>query len=285
MNRYLSWCETETLLPAICTSQPEAVKPKFSQVTGLILLPNGAVGPASWATQADMEGVVDNTDTANTKAKYIVGRGGVEEREEIIANLGRNTRHKAGARYRLEYEVSIQNNGQWALAQKLQGNYRAFRFWYLTQSGRVFGGQNGIMPDFATATMPLGSGHEDVEKAVFYLDWLADADPSRELFSGFDPSTSGSVTPAPISNVMYYQQSFPSQSSNTLTWTSNSGALPTSNTKAQIYVFQEGQKLEEGASVQYTISHATAPGESQITINAATHYTGANYEVIAVITS
>lgn len=286
MNRFLSWCETETTLPAICTSQPEAVKPRFSQVCGLILLPFGAVGPASWATQSDMEGIIDNTDTGNARAKYIAGRGGLEEPEVIVANLGRRTRHKAGIRYRLEYEVSIQNDGQWALAQKLQGNYKAFRFWYLTQSGRIFGGQDGIDPDYIQSAMPLGAGHEDVEKAVFRIEWYADADPSRTLMPNFSPSGSGEeVEPTPISNVMFYQQSFENQSTNTLTWTKNSGALPTSNTKAQILVFMEGQKLEEGAAVHYTISHATAPGESEITINASTHYAGANYEVIAIITS
>lgn len=284
-NIFGSWCDTKILLPSICVSQPEAAKPKFSQVTGLIMLPFGAMGPTSWVDQSDMEGVIDNENTDNSKAKYIGGKGSVAEPEVVVVNLGKRARHKAAARYTLEYEVGVQNSGQYALAQKLQGNYRGFRFWFLTQSGRIFGGQNGIEPDYISSVLPLGGEHDDVEKGIFRIEWYADGDAPRSLYSDFMSSPSGGTSPTPISNVMYYQQSFAAQSTNTLTWTANNGGLPTTNTKAQILVFQEGQKLEEGASVQYTISHATAPGESEIIVNAATHYSGANYEVIAFVTS
>jgi len=285
MNIFQDWCQTEVLLPAICTTQPEAAKPKFSQVTGLIMLPNGVKGPASWVNQSNMEDEIDNSVSDNSKAKYIAGRGGVAEPEEVIVTLGKRSRYKAAARYTLEFEIGVQNSGQYALAQKLQSNYRAFRFWFITQSGRLFGGQDGVRPDYISSVLPLGAAHDDVEKGIFRIDWYADGDPARTLYPDFMAPSGGGSPGGPTSNVMFYQQSFPAHTSTTLTWTANGGVLPTSNTKAQILVFQEGQKLEEGASIQYTISHLTAPGESEIEINAATHYSGANYEVIAFMTS
>jgi len=77
-----------------------------------------------------------------------------------------------------------------------------------------------------------------------------------------------------IYTVRIYRQAFSNSQTAALVWTQNNGTLPT-NTAAQVFVFQEGQKLEE--TVQYTISAST------ITIDAATHYAGANYEVIAFI--
>lgn len=73
----------------------------------------------------------------------------------------------------------------------------------------------------------------------------------------------------------YYAQAFPDQSSAVLTWTENDGVLPTENTEATIHVYMNGQKLFE--TTQYTISG------DEITIDAGTHYAGANYFVIAII--
>lgn len=284
-NRVLSWCDTQVLLPAVCVNQPEAAPPLFSQITGLVVLPNGAPGPSNWTLAEDINGIIDNSSTDNSKAKFIEGKGGIAEREVVIADLGKRTRHKAGARYVLEFEFSIRNDGQYSFAQKMQGNYKAFQFWFLTYGGRTLGGSVGIAPDYADAVMPMGRESDDVEKCILSIEWYADADVLRTSTGGDITSPSGGITPTPLVDVVYYHQPFTGQSSNVLTWTENGGVLPTTNTQAQIWVFQRGQKLEEGAAVQYTISHNTAPGESQIIINSATHYTGADYEVIAIITS
>lgn len=281
-NRFLNSCGMVTL-PELPTSFGGGLSPLLSQVCGLLILPKGAPPPSSWVSADAVEAVIDNTVTDNSAGKWLVGRGGIDKPEEVVLNLGRRSQQVATRLYTLTYEVNIRCDGVYNFLTTLQNNYRAFNFWMNTRGGRLFGGSGGIVPHRATGWAEYSEEADEVERGFIELQWYADSEPLRTL-ANINPS-GGGVTPTPISNVMFYQQSFPSQATNVLTWTTNSGTLPTTNTKAQILVFQEGQKLEEGAAVQYTIAHATAPGESEITINSATHYSGANYEVIAVVTS
>ena len=76
------------------------------------------------------------------------------------------------------------------------------------------------------------------------------------------------------SAVSIFNQEFLDTTSGTLTWTQNSGKLPTTNLLAAIHVYQNGQKLIDS---QYSI---TAP--ATITIDANTHYDGSNYIVFAI---
>ena len=76
------------------------------------------------------------------------------------------------------------------------------------------------------------------------------------------------------SAVSIFNQEFIATSSNVLTWTQNSGKLPTANLLAAIHVYQNGQKLIDS---QYSI---TLP--ATITIDPNTHYDGSNYIVFAI---
>jgi hypothetical protein len=76
------------------------------------------------------------------------------------------------------------------------------------------------------------------------------------------------------SNISIFNQEFLDTTSAILTWTQNSGKLPTTNLLAAIHVYQNGQKLVD---IQYSI---TLP--ATITIDANTHYDGSNYIVFAI---
>jgi hypothetical protein len=76
------------------------------------------------------------------------------------------------------------------------------------------------------------------------------------------------------SAVSIFNQEFLDTTSNVLTWTQNSGNLPTTNLLASIHVYQNGQKLIDS---QYSI---TLP--ATITIDSNTHYDGSNYIVFAI---
>jgi hypothetical protein len=76
------------------------------------------------------------------------------------------------------------------------------------------------------------------------------------------------------SAVSIFNQEFLDTTSAILTWTQNSGKLPTINLLAAIHVYQNGQKLVDS---QYSI---TLP--ATITIDANTHYDGSNYIVFAI---
>lgn len=81
---------------------------------------------------------------------------------------------------------------------------------------------------------------------------------------------------AVIGNVTanFYYQAYASGSGPALTWTENGGTFPV-NTEAQVLVFMNGQKLIEDTN--YTISG------SVVTIDAATHWDGALYEIYSII--
>jgi hypothetical protein len=76
------------------------------------------------------------------------------------------------------------------------------------------------------------------------------------------------------SAIAIFNQEFLDTTSNILTWTQNSGKLPTTNLNASIHVYQNGQKLVDS---QYTI---TLP--ATITIDSNSHYDGSNYIVFAI---
>lgn len=270
-------------LPAICENQSEVLTPLKSQVAGILVLPKGVAGPSSWISSDAWEGVIDNTDTDNAAAKLLTGSGEIPEAEETVARLGKTYEKVVQRVYQLNFDISIREDSNYFFMQKFQQGFRAFNFWILTLGGRILGGQNGIAPDFVTATAPYGGSRSDVERGILKIRWKADIDPSRAYLPELLELGSSFVVTPGGSNVAYFHQGFASQASANLTWTANSGALPTTNTKAQIMVFQRGQKLEEVA--QYSISHNTGPGESTITINANTHFSGADYEVIAITTT
>ena len=109
----------------------------------------------------------------------------------------------------------------------------------------------------------------DVAKVINTAE-LAGALPSPGTVTG---SGSGLVGSTSTSISVYASNNlYQNQSGVSIVLPANSGITAVSNTDAQVFVFQNGQKIWPG--VQYTISGST------ITINAATHYDGANYEVI-----
>jgi hypothetical protein len=74
--------------------------------------------------------------------------------------------------------------------------------------------------------------------------------------------------------ISIFSEEFLNTSSNVLTYTKNSGVLPTTNTDASIQVYQNGQKLIVS---QYIITQPDT-----ITIDSNTHYDGSNYIVFAI---
>jgi hypothetical protein len=109
----------------------------------------------------------------------------------------------------------------------------------------------------------------DIAKVINTAD-LAGATPQPGTVTG---SGSGLVgASATTINVYASNNLYQSHGSVTISLPANSGITSVSNTDAQVFVFQNGQKMIPG--VQYSISAST------ITIVAAAHFDGANYEVI-----
>ena len=110
---------------------------------------------------------------------------------------------------------------------------------------------------------------EDVAKVINTAE-LAGASPAPGTVTGSGSGLVGSTSTT--INVYASNNLYQNQTGVSIVLPANSGITAVSNTDAQVMVFQNGQKIWPG--VQYTISGST------ITIDAGTHYDGANYEVI-----
>lgn len=281
-NDFISVDAERVFLPAIPTNQNKVWTPKLSEIRGLLILPLGAQPPSSWVSASGVEAIADNTVTDNSRAKWLTGIGEVPAGDAVIVNLGKRERRTRQAQFSLEFEVNVYCDEHQTLLSRLNNNWRGFKFWLATRGGRFLGGSGGIYPDFVTTTQPYLRGDE-AEKGFINIDWFAKGPPLATTLDLFSDSAGSEDSPTPITNVMYYADSYPSHSSVILSWTENGGVLPTTNTRAQVLVFQNGKKLEEIA--EYTFNHASSPGESEIVLSSPPHFNGAYYEVIAIITS
>lgn len=162
---------------------------------------------------------------------------------------------------------------------------------------------NPLLPHLAisydSAYWLLLSGTFNVKTEIFSGDWFklqtasGYTESSIQLIpsgSASGPPTAGSTTGGGsttlpggstgvvgggspgVQSVTIYREEFLAQSSDTFTVTENGGAVPTA--PAQVQVYMNGQKL---LPVQYSISG------SDVTIDAGTHISGANYEIYFTI--
>lgn len=259
--------------------------PSYSQVAGLIMLPLGAALPTDWTDATELLDVIDNTDTTGAKGRMFLCTGGIEQASDIDVTLGRGNVRTVRRAWTLEALPTWFEDNQYAFLRHLQRrNNRAWRIWIITKGGRLLGGDTGIRPHFITGGMAYGAGKDDREQVRLTIRWFGDVDADRanvpDILSGL-PSF---YTPGcgATSEVMIFAQEYSDQMSNTLVWTENSGVLPTVDTKAKIAVYQNGRKL---TLIEYTFNHGSGPGESEVIIHTDTHFDGANYFVVAFITS
>lgn len=167
----------EIILPAICEEPFEV--PLKTQIAGLIILPNSAAPPPYWTSYEHWLDVIDNSNGDNTKAKLLKGIGELPSPEEVTVTLGKSNQLVVSRLYSLLFDTSLYFDADYLLHQKLQQNYRAFRFWILTLAGRIIGGNKGIKPDFVSASAPYGRSRTDYEVSKIVMRWKADIDAPR----------------------------------------------------------------------------------------------------------
>jgi len=153
------------LIPAISTCQDEPTyRQRRSEVYGLLMLPTGAEPPGNWENIADWVNTVDNTNTNDTKAKYMVGIGSFLPDTQVEVSLagGRLVENRERT-YRLNMAVLNIDDGHTAFCRKLQTNARRFTFWLITLGDRLVGGPSGIRPQRVNADFVLASGNNSRE--------------------------------------------------------------------------------------------------------------------------
>lgn len=246
--------------------------PRNSQIAGIVMLPLGAALPTDWQSAQAFLDAIDNTETAGRKGKYFIGIGDIPESEDITVRLGRTHQEIIGRRWTLNFAPGMAVASQYAFLQNLQKTRRNFRFWFATMGGRLLGGASGIRPDFVSAKTIYGGGVEDLEAAKLILQWQAMVEPDRthlpELFdidspAGLAPGIDGSMVNFKIISQEYYNSS-----TNVLTFTENGGTIPADSV---VGIYRDGQKL-------FPLEYVRTG--NVVTIDTATHYEGANYQIV-----
>jgi hypothetical protein len=184
-------CATDNLLPAILAIQDcasyEQVK---SQVHTLYIMPQvGGVASADpftnfATTPTATAGAVVNTNTDNTKAKFLVGDGGVGEPTEVVLDYPMNQEKVIERDYPLTFNIRNLSAAQYDLLKKIQCGNTDFTFYYasgMSTTQWVYGKQGGIVPKKVTVTFPKGAGKDDRDFAVIKINWLATGDPDRRV--------------------------------------------------------------------------------------------------------
>lgn len=163
-----------------CTSYPR----RDSQVSEVIFRPIQANDPFEWTTGAPVltSNGIDNDDPSMEVSKRIVGEGGVEVLEKNIITLPRNRRNVERRVYTLRLRIRNTSSAQFAFVRKFQCNYKLFRFYYLTNGGRMFGPRGGIKPLFVDADFPLEGARGAKEYFDLIIQWEDLGDPRRWNF-------------------------------------------------------------------------------------------------------
>lgn len=189
MNEWLdiscpAGCDTPLLFGAVPEDQNCVEIPNLSQVCDLYIWPNGATDAFDY-TGGDpvlVAGAIDNTDTTNTKTKWLVGIGGVAEPQTVEFNGPKGSLKIIKRIYTLDFQVNVRDTNQRNLLRQLQCNPNNFKFRYGTLGGQLFGGSTAITPSFSDAIFSLGSGNEDYELARIIIRWQVSSgygDPPR----------------------------------------------------------------------------------------------------------
>lgn len=242
--------------------------PPASEICLVIIAPLGCLMPKNWTDTNAFLALIDNTDTTGKYMHAITGRGTLSAQD--INTAIRGTQSLCRRSFELSHVV-VTNENNYALARTLERNYTGFRLWFVSLAGYLYGGSNGVTLTRSSALLAKSAEEEVTEEINLRFFWDSEGDAGRV----FSPALIGVDEEQINPEIEMYRQQFLSSSSATLTWTQNSGNVP-SDTTTRVWVFMQGQKL---LPLQYSITPLSGPGQSTFTISSDTHYPGASYEI------
>lgn len=273
LNRFIN-TDCSFLELAAIQNQDCRSTPRRSEISTLILLPDGAKLPNDWTSYESMIAVIDNSILTNQYGKMLIGRGEIQEGTQIGFSLGKRTK-AVGYKKQLVFDFPIITAQQYDIFRRIQRGALSYSFWFGTLGGRLYGGSKGIKPIFSSGDYAFLKDDNSVEYAKLIIEWIEDgATPRADHFQLLDVDV-----PFPVVVVLtdYYYQSY--DFGDSLTWTENNGQLPQENTEGQFLLFLNGQKLIENTN--YTLS--ANGGFNQSTINVADSVAPENSKYEAIL--
>lgn len=184
-------CDDDNLLPAIPAIQDcptyEQVR---SQIHTLYIMPQvGGVSSADpftnfATTPTATASAIDNTSVNNTKAKFLIGEGGVAEPGEVVLQYPLLQDRVTERDYQLTFSIKNLVQAQYDMLLQMQCGNVDLTFYYASGMGAtqwVYGKQGGIVPTKVSVSFPKGAGRDDRDIAIVKIDWKAYGDPDRRI--------------------------------------------------------------------------------------------------------
>lgn len=192
MNRFITvgseLCETN--LPSIPQCQDKLTYSFFaSQIRGIILLPTTAPLPSDWTTSDGWDGIIDNSETAGQKGKYLAVIGSLSD-NRVETQFPKGRKQIIARDYQLNATYKRMDSDSYEFMKYMQRftyDHR-LRFWYETSGGNLFGGPEGIRESLIDIKMPLEGELNSYEKAVIEIQFRADTAQRRTTtpFTSFE---------------------------------------------------------------------------------------------------
>ena len=184
-------CDDDNLLPAIPAIQDCAnYAQDRSQVHTLYIMPQVGGTPSAdpytnfATTPTATAGAIDNTNADNTKARFLVGEGGVAESTEVVLEYPMLTEKVVERDYQLVFNIKNLVQTQYDFLLQVQCGNIDLTFYYasgMETNQWVYGKQGGIVPRKVTVSFPKGAGKDDRDIAIIKIDWKATGDPDRRI--------------------------------------------------------------------------------------------------------
>lgn len=176
-------CNAECEENAIAIPDPcRKFEIEFSQIQGVVIVPDAGALPSDWTTQIGWQGVIINDDDSGQYGKYIPLRGSISVPEKVTVQLPRGREKIIKRLYEITGEVDYLSEELRTFFQSLQcRQYRSpkYRFWYETAEGWLYGGATGIKPEKHNANMPLGSLSNDQQLGELLIGFCVNKDAAR----------------------------------------------------------------------------------------------------------
>jgi hypothetical protein len=140
--------------------------------------------PTFATTPTATANAINNTTTDNTKAKFLVGEGGVAESTEVVLEYPMLTEKVVERDYQLVFNIKNLVQTQYDFLLQVQCGNIDLTFYYasgMEANQWVYGKQGGIVPRKVTVSFPKGAGKDDRDIAIIKIDWKATGDPDRRI--------------------------------------------------------------------------------------------------------
>ena len=173
-------CATDNVWPAIPVEQDcPSYEQTLSQIYEVIIVPEEAGDiwddwSGDYPDPVFVLGSIDNTVADNTKAKRLVGIGGMDEAEETILQYPGLQEKVETETYTVRHRILNMSNAQNDLLDKLECGALNYKVFFTDLANYVYGFEGGIAPKKVTVERPHGAGNDDRLFAELVMVWDAD---------------------------------------------------------------------------------------------------------------